>query len=32
MPLARQANAKAFLHYPGEGIPLGPYAPVERND
>jgi len=30
MPLAHQANARAFLHYPGEGIPLGPYAPVEQ--
>ena len=30
MPLARQANAKALLYYPGEGIPLGPYAPVEQ--
>lgn len=30
MPLARQANAKALLYYPGEGIPLGPYALVEQ--
>lgn len=32
MPLAHQANAKAFLHYPGEGIPFGPYAPVEQKN
>jgi hypothetical protein len=32
MPLAHQANAKAFLHYPGEGIPLGPYAPVDQKN
>jgi hypothetical protein len=30
MPLAHQANAKALLNYPGKGIPLGPYAPVEQ--
>jgi hypothetical protein len=30
MPLARQANARALLHYPGTGIPLGPYAQIEQ--
>ncbi len=26
MPLARQTNSRAFLYYPGDGIPPGPYA------
>ncbi len=29
MPLAHQANAKALLNYPGNGIPFGPYKPIE---
>ena len=29
MPLARQANGLAFSHYPGKGIPFGPYAEGE---
>ena len=32
MPLARQANARALLYYPGTGIPFGPYAPVEHKN
>lgn len=32
MPLAHQANAKALLNYPGTGIPLGPYTPVEQKN
>ncbi len=32
MPLAHQANANALLRYPGTGIPLGPYAPVEQKN
>lgn len=31
MPLARQANAQALTHYPGDGIPFGPYVVVEQN-
>jgi hypothetical protein len=31
MPLARQANARALLYYPGPGIPLGPYAVEQKN-
>jgi hypothetical protein len=31
MPLARQANAKALLEYPGHGIPPGPYAIQPKN-
>ena len=31
MPLARQANGKAFLRYPGEGIPFGPYVNDQKN-
>ena len=30
MPLARQANDKALLTYPGKGIPLGPYATEQK--
>jgi len=30
IPLARQANAKAFK-YPGPGFPHGPYSPVKDN-
>jgi len=30
MPLVHQANAKAFLRYPGTGIPFGPYATAEE--
>lgn len=29
MPLARQANSRAFLYYPGDGIPPGPYVTAE---
>ena len=32
MPLARQANASAVWHYPGTGIPFGPYATVEQKN
>jgi hypothetical protein len=30
MPLARQANDKALLTYPGKGIPPGPYATEQK--
>jgi hypothetical protein len=30
MPLARQANGRALLKYPGSGIPLGPYAEEQK--
>jgi len=32
MPLARKANANALFHYPGTGIPPGPYANVEKKN